>query len=215
MREEELVKATDGIVSRYINRKISTRITKFIINRNIGVSPTQVSIISFLIGVFSSFLYLMGYILFGGVFIQISSVIDGVDGELARARGLVSSLGGFTDTILDRLVNISVYIALAYHLTIIYPSNGIILLIIIMAVSGDIMVSYLHAVAQKDLGIHPARIGIPPVASRDVRLFILFLSSLLYPFDKDILLYGLLTIGILSYLYVCIKFMELIGKYQE
>ena len=216
MNGDRLTKPTDGIVSRYLNRRISTRITKYLVENDVNITPTQVSIISFILGILSAILYFTGYIIYGGILIQISSIIDGVDGELARARNLVSRLGGFTDTFLDRLVNISVFLSISYYLTILYPTNGIVLLITLVALSGDLMVSYLHSIAQKDLSIHPAKVGsLPPIASRDVRLFILFLFSLLYSMEKDMILYGLLLIGIISYTYVGVKFIELIRNYQE
>ncbi len=204
-------KPTDGLISRYINRRISTRITSFILKYDIGVTPTQVSIFSFSLGLVAAYLYLYGYVLLAGLLVQISSIVDGVDGELARARDMVSKRGGFIDTILDRLANIAVLTSITFYLIYELGWSEFVVLVGLAALSADLLVTYLHAVAQKDLGVHPALIGvIPPIASRDVRLFIVFLSSVLAIYDYSILLYGLLIMAVLTFAYVLGKFVELV-----
>ncbi|MEM2077137.1 MAG: CDP-alcohol phosphatidyltransferase family protein, partial [Sulfolobales archaeon] len=42
----------------------------------------------------------------GGVVAEISSIVDGVDGELARAKKMESKFGSFLDSMLDRLADI-------------------------------------------------------------------------------------------------------------
>lgn len=86
-------KPTDGPVSKYINRKISIRITRFIIEYNIPLTPNHVSIISFIMALVTLPLYLYGYLIPAGILVQLSSIIDGVDGELARALNMVSRKG--------------------------------------------------------------------------------------------------------------------------
>ncbi len=198
-------KPTDGVISRYLNRRISGAITNFILRYDIRITPTQVSIISFLIGVSASPLYLSGLYWLAGVLVQISSILDGVDGELARARNMVSVLGGFIDTLMDRVVNILVISSIGFLVV----SDPYSLAIVLAALSGDMFVTYLHAVVKKDFGIHPALIGhVPPLASRDVRLFIVFVSSLAAEVSIDYLLYGLAVVAFISYLYLLFKAIE-------
>ncbi len=47
--DKQLRKSTDGIVSRYINRKVSTRITNLLVKLDNPPSPDTVSIISALV----------------------------------------------------------------------------------------------------------------------------------------------------------------------
>ncbi len=171
-------KSTDGPVSRYINRRVSTRITRFIVAHGLPITPNQVSLLSMLLAVAGGAAFLYGVEWLGGLLVEIASIVDGVDGELARARGVASPVGGFVDAVLDRFADAAIIagIVVAY-----YPSMGIQDVAVgLAALLGDLMVSYLHARGEASLGIHPSRIGrIPLFASRDVRLFILFLGGLL------------------------------------
>ncbi len=200
-------KPTDGPIAKYINRKISTRITRLIIRKNLPLTPNQVSLISFAIGLAGAILYLASAPIAAGVAVQASSIIDGVDGELARARGQTSRTGGFLDAILDRLVDISVITALTLYTYSLKPGLET-LLVGMLALSGDIMVSYLHARGEASLGTHPARIGrVANFASRDVRLFIIFLGSLIGHY-----LVWLAAIAAISYAYIALKSLEVAGQ---
>ncbi len=209
-------KTTDGPISRYINRKISTRITYLIIRYRIPISPNQVSLISFLLGVLAGLLYLVNAVI-AGILVQISSIIDGVDGELARALNKTSKIGGFIDAILDRITDIAIIIGLTfytYNLNIINPSH--LTLLAMLALSADIMVSYLHARGEASLGVHPLKIGsTPSIASRDVRLFIIFLLSLLGTLYPILYPTTLIIISMLGYLYVTLKSIELYMYYRR
>ena len=44
----------------------------------------------------------MGHVFWGGIFAQLTSILDGVDGEIARLKFRESKYGGFLDSILDR-----------------------------------------------------------------------------------------------------------------
>ncbi len=169
-----LGKSSDGPVSRYINRRVSTRITSFILRHNIPVTPNQVSLVSFLLAVLSGLLFYMHQWVLAGVLAEIASIVDGVDGELARARGEASPVGGFVDAVLDRFADASILFGLTLA---VYADWGLGALVVGMAaLFGDLMVSYVHARGEASLGVHPSRVGrVPMFASRDVRLFLVFL----------------------------------------
>ena len=196
-------KPTDGIVSRYINRRISSRITKFIVSRNINVTPNQISILSAFIGFLTLPLYIFRIPIIAGILVELSSIIDGVDGELARALNLSSKSGGFLDACLDRYVDFIILLGASLYL--LNSIQSILAYIAIMSsIAGSILVSYIHARGEKDLGIHPSTVGFfPNIASRDVRLFILFIGSIL-----DQMLYTLLILGIITNSYFIAKIIE-------
>ncbi|MCS7386095.1 MAG: CDP-alcohol phosphatidyltransferase family protein [archaeon GB-1867-005] len=199
-------KATDGIVSRYINRKISSKITKLILKQKLKITPNQVSLLSFIMGAASLPLYLMRQPIIAGIVVQLSSIIDGVDGELARALRMESEFGAFFDAILDRLADIAILFGATAYLTLTTSINYETLLIALGAISGSLMVSYIHAKSQQDLKVHPALIGrIRGIASRDVRLFIIFAGSMLGLIKETLIL-----LFILTYTYVIGKFVEII-----
>ncbi len=184
-------KRSDGLVSRYINRKISGAITEFIISHNLPISPNLVTAISTLIGLLSA----PSFIIFpplGGLLIQLSSILDGVDGELARALNKASKKGGFIDTVLDRIVDaVALYGAWAASST-----NSLILW---ASVTGSLMVSYLHSVIKQFFGIDAYELGVPKFASRDVRLFLLFVGSLFFNYGLKMVL---IIIASISFIYV-------------
>ena len=198
-------KPTDGIVSRLINRRISTRITRLILRSGAPLTPNQVSIASFLLAIAAAYSYSKGLLVLGAILVQISSIVDGVDGELARARGQASAHGGFLDTMLDRVADIAIYVGL-----LVYSYNSSLgglssAALVVAAVTGDLMVSYLHAVGELRFGVHPALVGrIPPYASRDSRLFTIFLGTLLGQVNAT-----LAVVASLAYSYVAAKSIEL------
>lgn len=200
-----LRKTTDGWISSLLNRRISTRITNFILKRNWNVTPNQMSFISFLIGMIAFPFYLIKMPWLAAIFIQISSILDGVDGEIARARNMSSNWGAFFDTMLDRFVDIFAVLGVSIYG---YLEGGLsfsLLLWSILAVSGSLMVSYLHSVG-KVFGTHPALVGkLSGFASRDVRLFVIFVFSLF-----GMYLPALVFVSVLSYVYITGKFVELL-----
>ena len=91
---KNLNKQQDGIIARYFNRPISLWISKKLSFTNI--TPNQISIFAFSVACIASLLFAMGsYIplVIGGILAQISSIIDGCDGEVARLKYQESSYG--------------------------------------------------------------------------------------------------------------------------
>jgi CDP-L-myo-inositol myo-inositolphosphotransferase len=204
----ELVKPTDGVVSRLVNRRISTRISLFIA-RYASPSPDLVSVIAAALVALGGALFASGRPLLGGVVAQLGSIIDGVDGEIARLTGRQSKAGGFFDTMLDRLADIALILGVSMA-AMYFLSPQIALALAVLAVSADLLVSYLHAVGEKVSGSHPALIGrIPNIAGRDTRIFILFLAGI-----TGAIWQGLLVMTILSYFYVVAKSIEIL-RYLE
>ena len=173
-----LKKASDGPVSRYLNRPLSTLLTRLLLNTNI--TPNHISIISFILSILGAvFFFLEGYInlMIGGILAQISSVIDGCDGEIARLKFKVTEFGGWFDAVLDRYGDAFLLFGLTYH---VYLTDGRFLYIMIgfLAIIGTFMNSYTadkyDGLMQKKLkpGMHYFRIG------RDVRTFIIFIGAL-------------------------------------
>jgi choline kinase/phosphatidylglycerophosphate synthase len=107
-----LVPAKDGFVSKYINRKFSLRITKILAATRI--TPNQVTVVSFLTAAASASCFAAANPILGGLLAQLCSIIDGVDGEIARLKFQKSSFGGIFDSILDRYADFIIVIGMAY-----------------------------------------------------------------------------------------------------
>jgi phosphatidylglycerophosphate synthase len=95
------VRVTDGVIARHLNRPISLRITERLLSR--PVKPWQVSVASFATTLAAGLSFAIGHATTGGLLAQAASVLDGVDGELARVRYQDSAFGGLYDALLDRV----------------------------------------------------------------------------------------------------------------
>ncbi len=131
----------DGVVSRYFNRRISTFISTLLVNH---ATPSQMTLVSFLSGILSSLLLLFN-VQAGAVAYQISSILDGCDGEMARASLRESKVGGYVDSVLDRIVDF----AFLATLSLLYPQY---LPIAIFAIFGSVMVSYTSEKYKAEFG---------------------------------------------------------------
>lgn len=99
-----LTKPTDGWVSRHLNRPISTSFSRVLAHTKI--TPNQFTVLTGFIGLSTGFfLALGGYwnYLIGGALFHFTSVLDGVDGELARLKFKSSPFGQWLDTLVDNL----------------------------------------------------------------------------------------------------------------
>jgi len=94
-------KPRDGVVSRLVNRKISGFITRRICSW--GVRPNHVTLFNLFLSALAACLMAAGHLLAGGIAAQLYSIVDGVDGELARLKHQGSWFGGWLDNLTDRL----------------------------------------------------------------------------------------------------------------
>jgi phosphatidylglycerophosphate synthase len=97
-------KSQDGFVSRFFNRLISRSLTRWLLGYDI--SPNAWTTLILVLPVIAFFFLLRGdYLGFvtGAAMFQLYSVVDGCDGEIARAKYLESSRGAKIDTWSDVL----------------------------------------------------------------------------------------------------------------
>lgn len=112
----KLTKKTDGPVSRHINRRFSKAITRVVMNFN--VVPNHMTAVGLAVGLASAAVTAMvtpsslWLLALGAVLFQVSSMIDGVDGEIARLKFKHSARGEWFDTISDDVINLSYHLAL-------------------------------------------------------------------------------------------------------
>ena len=108
-------KPVDGIVSRHLNRHVSIFVSKRIVNWS--VSPNTITLLTLVLAVASALTTARatyGWMLIGAALLQLNSILDGVDGELARVRFQHSKLGQWLDTVCDDVANTGFYAALTY-----------------------------------------------------------------------------------------------------
>ncbi len=98
----------------YLNRPVAALIVSAVFNTRI--TPNMITFMSGLIGLLGAFFFSKGeysYFILGGIFAQLSSIIDGADGMLARAKNITSSYGTYLDLFFDRIVDFSLSIGIA------------------------------------------------------------------------------------------------------
>jgi len=107
-------RANDGFFSVFFLRKFSKLGTWLAVK--IGATPNQVTLLSFAIGLYSAFCFSRGtfwQIFLGAVLLQLSIIVDCVDGELARYTRQFSQLGAWLDAVTDRVKEYMVFMGLA------------------------------------------------------------------------------------------------------
>lgn len=108
-------KSVDGIISRNFNRRISIAISKRI--AVFPISPNQISLFNLLLGILAALFAAQGdywSVLAGAGIFKLNSILDGVDGELARIRFQSSVLGEWLDTLSDDASNLMFFIGLGW-----------------------------------------------------------------------------------------------------
>lgn len=167
---KSLYKDTDGVISRYLNRPLSSRLSIFLVKNNINITPNIMTLISSLIGFLSAFLFYQGMLIPASLLVHTSSILDGMDGEIARLKKQHSEFGSLLDSTLDRFVDLTIIISLGLNLPDLTEFN---MIIVAFAAFGIILVSYLSHLA-KDANV---RRGFP-YATRDTRLLSITIGGL-------------------------------------
>jgi phosphatidylglycerophosphate synthase len=116
-------KEGDGYISRHLNRPVSRAISAFLLTRFPGVRPNHATAATFLVALlmFAS-LILGGWpgLILGGILFHAASVLDGVDGEIARATYRSSPAGAVLDSAVDMATNLLFYAGLTASLSHFY-----------------------------------------------------------------------------------------------
>lgn len=165
----------DGIVSRYLNRPFSRPMARAL--RNTPATPNAVTIFTLLLSAVTAALVAAGANIIGGVLIQVVSVVDGVDGELARLKNTSSRFGAVLDAVTDRyadalmLGGMTVYAARFED----WPRAEV---VGVLAVAAALIVSYSRARIEASMQIAPSD-GVFGLASRDVRSLVAAIGTVL------------------------------------
>lgn len=128
------------------------------------LTPNTITVIGLLITVVASGMVAGGWLLAGAAVLTAGSLLDAVDGALARATGGTSAFGGFLDSTLDRAGEAVLFTGIAIWLLRSDPSPVLPLLALLIALSGSLLVSYAHARAQ-GMGL-AADVGLAPRTER-------------------------------------------------
>jgi CDP-L-myo-inositol myo-inositolphosphotransferase len=178
----------DGYVSIHLNRPISTRLSARLVAT--GITPNQITVISFLVslvgaGFLAAGQYAAGLV--GGLLVQLASIIDGCDGEIARLKHLGSARGAWLDTVLDRYADAAIALAVTYAFAAAHPGPLAWILGFLTAL-GFILASYVT----KEFAIRHERPYPNDILNRlkrrDLRLLLICLGAVVdRPFEALVL----------------------------
>jgi CDP-L-myo-inositol myo-inositolphosphotransferase len=167
----------DGYISKHVNRKFSEPLARLLAKTQ--VTPNQMTWAAFGIALLSFISFILGYNIIAGLLVQLSSIVDGIDGSLARLKGITSEFGGFLDSVLDRYADILIVLGLTLwsFTNETYPKPGI-WVTGFLAITGIICISYTRARISPNHR-HLFDKGFKSLASRDIRLFLIMLGAVI------------------------------------
>jgi len=157
-------KSQDGLVSRLINRPISRAVTRVLLRTPLTPSAWTLAIFGFpLAG--SAFLVRGDYrsVIAGLCLFQLYSILDGCDGEIARAKYLESPRGGQLDTWCDILGNVLLVLGLGNGLSRVAPAKSYFfiesIIVAILIIANELLLLHLtkstQPPARKDSALYP------------------------------------------------------------
>jgi phosphatidylglycerophosphate synthase len=80
--------------------------------RRAGISPPAVVLANAAVGLLAALFLARGELIVAAVLLQVKTLLDNTDGQLARAAGRVTLAGRYLDTVADLVVNAAVFAAL-------------------------------------------------------------------------------------------------------
>jgi choline kinase/phosphatidylglycerophosphate synthase len=109
-----VLKETDGFISKNINRRVSTWISRLFIKT--PLTPNQITWSALAVGLLSAFFVSRGTpweVAVGGVLFQFASIYDGCDGEIAKLKLASSKFGEWLDTVCDNVTYVAFFAGIA------------------------------------------------------------------------------------------------------
>jgi CDP-diacylglycerol--glycerol-3-phosphate 3-phosphatidyltransferase len=137
-----------------IDTRVRPRVTRFIepIGKalaSVGVTPTFMTSVGLAIVIAGSVVISTGAIRSGALIVLIGSILDGLDGSVARASGTVTARGAFLDSVFDRLGEIAAFAGLGVAVARETGDAGV-LLLISLAIGGAMLVPYIRSRAEAE-----------------------------------------------------------------
>ena len=128
------------------------------------LTPNTITVIGLFITIAASALVASGWLLLGAAVLAAGSMLDAVDGGLARAQGGGTAFGGFLDSTLDRASEAILYAGVATWFLGTLDAPTLPVLAVFVALTGSFLVSYARARAE-GIGLS-ASVGLAPRTER-------------------------------------------------
>lgn len=129
--------------------RVRPRVTRFLepIGRSlaaIGITPAAMTTFGLLVVIAGSVVVALGHIGWGAGIILVGSIVDGLDGAVARASDKVTARGAFLDSAFDRVGEIAAFAGLG----VAFADDTRVLLLATLALGGAMLVPYMRARAE-------------------------------------------------------------------
>ena len=148
-------------------KKITVRIARFLSQWS-WITPNKITLLSATIGgPLAGWIILQGQGAIATLFIIFSGILDDLDGDLARERGMASKEGAILDSVLDRYVDFSLISALI----LVSPSHH--LIPGLLALMGATLVPYIRARSEAE-----GKSTISSIGDRTTRTIVLIIGLL-------------------------------------
>jgi CDP-diacylglycerol--glycerol-3-phosphate 3-phosphatidyltransferase len=134
------------------------------------LTPNTITVIGLATTLVASAMVGAGWLVAGAAILTAGSLLDAVDGALARALGGGTAFGSFLDSTLDRAGESILYTGIAVWLLRTQPEPMLPVVALLVALAGSFLVSYTHARAQ-GIGL-TANVGLAPRTERLVIVII-------------------------------------------
>ena len=156
----------DGLVSRHLNRRLSKPTAQVL--SHAPVTPNAITSFNLLLAFAVAGAVALGWNVIGGIGIQLASVADGVDGELARLKSMSSRFGAALDAVTDRYADAAMLGGMTVY-ALRFEDRPRAEVVGVLALAGALTVSFSRARIEASLGAVNQGDSLFGWASRDVR----------------------------------------------
>ena len=150
----------------------------------LGIKPDMVTLLGVIGSCIGAYFIQQGNLQNGAWIVLASGLLDALDGALARESGNLRPFGALLDSVADRVSEIAIMLGLMLYFLDRRDETGC--LLVLLALSGSLLVSYVRARSQS-LGSDP-KVGI---LTRVERCLVIFFSLV---FAKPLIGLGVLTV---------------------
>ncbi len=200
MRRElhPLEKPSDGPVALLINRRISRQLSRPL--AGLGIPPSAATLMALAVAAAAAAAFALHVWWLGGLLLQLSSILSGVDGEIARRTNKESHFGDFLDTIVDRLAEYAGLLAIAYGLEEAWGSWA--WFVGLLAIGGTFMLASASEKYRSTMHENYPKRQLEPLfaylsSGRDVRIFYLMLGAIAATWNVDIMFWTVVAVAAL------------------
>ncbi len=193
--KNRLLKPRDGIVARWLNRRLSIPVSRWLV-RHTFLTPNQITFGVFILSVVAAMMFGWGSgipVVLAGLLAQVASVLDGCDGEVARLRQMASPHGAWLDAVLDRWADALLIGGMTWGAWRVLEQPWVWPLGF-LGLAGTLMISYSEARYEGAFRETP-RFGDGILAKRDVRLFLMMLGGVTGHLALALALLAILTLA--------------------